>query len=295
MKILENVKLAPFTSWLIGGCADYFCQPTTVVELTEAVTTAKNKNWPITVFSGGSNILISDLGIRGLTICLNKFSTMDTQIENNKIVIECLAGVTKSELLKIFLKHQQSPALFLAGLPGDVGGGVTMNAGVAEAFRPREFMDMVDWIEVLDPNCKIQRFEKENLKISYRHCDGWQPGIITRVGISWPYEKDAETITKVRDANKMRLTKQPLDKPSCGSVFRNPEGLKAAQLIDQSGLKGFQIGCAQVSLKHANFVVNLGAATASDTWNVILHVQKKVQELKNISLITEVILLGEWP
>lgn len=275
--------------------ADHFCQPTTVAELTEAVTTAKNKNWPLTIFSGGSNVLISDLGIRGLTICLNKFSALETKIENNKIIIECLSGTAKSELLKVFLKHQLPPALFLAGLPGDVGGGITMNAGVAELFKPREFMDMVDWIEVLDPNCKLKHFEKKELKISYRHCDGWQPGIITRVGISWPYEKDSGMITKVREANKIRLTKQPLDKPSCGSVFRNPEGHKAAQLIDQLGLKGFRLGDAQVSPKHANFVVNLGAATATDTWNVIVHVQKKVQELKNISLVTEVVLLGDWP
>ena len=211
-----------------------------------------------------------------------------------KIFIECLSGTAKSELLKIFLKYQLPPALFLAGLPGDVGGGVVMNAGVAELFNPQEFMEMVDWLEVLKDHGAIERYEKKPLTISYRHCDGWQPGIVTKVGLSWSLEKDPAILQKVREANKIRLSKQPLDRPSCGSVFRNPPGHKAAQLIDQAGLKGFRIGDAQVSLKHANFIVNLGSATAADTWKVIQYVQQVVLALKNVTLNTEVVRLGEW-
>ncbi len=292
MKILENVNLAEYTSWLIGGAADFFCLPTNVDELQEALATAQQKKWPITVFSGGSNILISDHGIRGLTICLRRFSAIEAKIKDDRIFIECLAGTAKSELLKIFLKNQLSPALFLAGLPGDVGGGVVMNAGVAEAFQPREFMEMVDWIEVLNEG-RIHRINKSELTISYRHCDGWQPGIATKVGLSWPTKKDPDILTKVREANKIRLTKQPLDMPSCGSVFRNPEGHKAAQLIDQCGLKGFRVGDAQVSLKHANFIVNLDKATAADTMKVIDHVIKTVLTEKKVLLKTEVVKLGD--
>jgi len=294
LKILENVNLAQFTSWLIGGDADYFCQPSTVDELIEATTWADSKNLAVTVLSGGSNVLISDLGIRGLTIYLNKFNQLTHEIKNDRLVIECLSGAAKSELLKIFLKNQLAPALFLAGLPGDVGGGVVMNAGVAEAFNPREFMEIVDWIEVLDSKNQIKRFQKTDLKISYRHCDGWQPGIVTSVGISWPLEKDQTVLVKVRDANKIRLTKQPLDKPSCGSVFRNPEGYKAAQLIDQAGLKGYSVGDAQVSLKHANFIVNLGKATAAEVAAVIDHVQRTVKQVHGVQLTTEVVRLGQW-
>lgn len=295
MKILENVKLADYTSWLIGGCADYFCLPTNPFELVEVLKEAQQKNWPITFFSGGSNVLISDQGIRGLTICLRKFSEIKSVIKDDKLIIECLSGTAKSELLKIFLKHQLAPAYFLAGLPGDVGGGVTMNAGVAEQFHPREFMDFVDWIEVVDLFGVSKRIEKQMLTVSYRHCDGWQPGIITKVQISWPLVPDKDVISKVREANKLRLTKQPLDLPSCGSVFRNPVELKAAQLIDQCGLKGFRIGDAQVSLKHANFIVNLGSATATDTWNVMKHVKETVYNKKNIKLQNEVVRLGDWP
>lgn len=293
LKILKNVNLAEYTSWLIGGDADNFCQPTTVDELREGVSVAKENGWPITILSGGSNVLVSDRGVRGLTIHLSKFSKITHEIKDGRIVIECLSGTAKSELLKLFLKNQLAPALFLAGLPGDVGGGVVMNAGVAEAFEPREFMEMVDWIEVLNGD-SIKRFKKDDLKISYRHCDGWQPGIVTTVQISWPMVTDPEVLKKVRDANKVRLTKQPLDKPSCGSVFRNPDGHKAAQLIDQSGLKGFSVGDAQVSLKHANFIVNLGKATANDVWSVIQHVKQTVMQKHGVELTTEVVRLGDW-
>lgn len=294
MKILENVSLAEYTSWLLGGPADFFCLPINQVELIEAVQLAKNKKWPVTVFSGGSNILISDKGVRGLTICLRRFSEIKSEIRHDKIFIECLSGTAKSELLKIFLKHQLPPALFLAGLPGDIGGGVVMNAGVAELFHPKEFMEMVDWIDVLKEDQTTQRYKKNALTVSYRHCDGWQPGIVTKVGLSWSAKKDLDVLLKVREANKNRLSKQPLDMPSCGSVFRNPEGHKAAQLIDQAGLKGFRVGDAQVSLKHANFIVNLGQATAMDTWKVVQHVRDTVQTLKNVTLSTEVVRLGEW-
>ncbi len=294
MKILENVKLADYTSWQIGGSADNFCLPSTPDELHEVLLHAQKMKWPITVFSGGSNVLVSDQGVRGLTICLRRFAAVTTEIKMGRLYIQCLSGTAKSELLKIFLKNQLGPALFLAGLPGDVGGGVTMNAGVAEQFQPREFLDFVDWIEVMNFSGVIKRLEKKDLKIAYRHCDGWQPGIITQVQISWPVEPDKDVIVKVREANKIRLMKQPIEMPSCGSVFRNSEGFKAAQLIDQCGLKGFKLGDAQVSLKHANFIVNLGAATATDTWKVMVHVQKIVLQEKNVSLTTEVVRLGDW-
>jgi UDP-N-acetylmuramate dehydrogenase len=294
LAVLQNVKLAKYTSWLIGGDAEFFCLPETIEDLKQAITFSKQNQLKITVLGGGSNVLISDSGIKGLTICLKNFSHTKVTTANDNLYVEVLSGTSKSELLKIFLKYKSTPALFLAGLPGDVGGGVVMNAGVAENFEPREFMQLVDWIEVIDQNLQIRRIEKSDLKISYRHTDGWQPHIITTVAISWPIEGDGGLLQKVKDANLARLSKQPLDLPSCGSVFKNPVGYKAAQLIDQCGLKGYQIGDAQVSLKHANFIVNLNAATATDTWDLIMHVQKTVFEKKQIQLTTEVVRLGEW-
>ncbi len=295
LNISENIKLASYTSWLVGGNAQYFCLPKSIVELQEALGFAKRNNLNYCILGGGSNVLISDEGIEGLTICLRQMNETKFQIKDNRIVINCLAGASKSELLKIFLKHQLQPALFLAGLPGDVGGGVVMNAGVAEAFCPREFMELVDSIEVMDQSGNIKTIQKSELSISYRHTDGWQPNVIISAQISWPVNNpEPNVLDRVREANKIRLSKQPLDMPSCGSVFKNPENNKAAQLIDSCGLKGKSIGGAQVSKKHANFIVNTGGASASDIWNLILFVQKTVFEKTNIQLQTEVVRLGSW-
>ncbi len=294
LNILKNVSLAPYTSWLIGGPAEFFCLPADLAQLKESLLYAKENRLKVTVLGGGTNVLISDAGVNGLTICLRRLNEINSEIKENKLFIECQAGTTKSELLKLFLKYQLAPALFLAGLPGDVGGGIVMNAGVAELFRPREFMELVNEVEVMTETGEIKVIEKSELKISYRHTTGWQPHILIRAKISWPLEPDPQILTKVREANRLRLSKQPLDLPSCGSVFQNPEGHKAAQLIDRCGLKGFQIGGAQVSLKHANFIVNQGGATATEVWNVIQYVQKAVKENLNVDLITEVKKIGEW-
>ncbi len=294
LNILKNVDLANYTSWLIGGAAEFFCLPINIEQLKAALFYAKQNNLRITVLGGGSNVLISDRGIKGLTICMRRFSEITFEIKGEKIFINALAGTAKSELLKIFLKNQLAPALFLAGLPGDVGGGIVMNAGVAERFEPQEFMELVDSIEVLTAEGEIKELKKSELRVKYRQTDGWQPHIIISAKISWPYIPNSEVLAKVREANKLRLSKQPLDRPSCGSVFKNPAGHKVAQLIDQCGLKGFRVGDAQVSVKHANFIVNLNKASATDTWNLILYVRKTVKDKMNVDIVTEVLRLGEW-
>lgn len=292
--IQKNIPLAPYTSWLVGGAAEYFSLPVTLEEVIQAQAWALQQKIPVTILGGGSNVLISDRGIQGLTICLKKFSGITTASVDGNLKITALAGTAKSELLKVFLKNKLAPALFLAGLPGDVGGGVVMNAGVSENFLPREFVEITEWIEVLKPDGKIERLDANQIQWRYRHSEGWQPGIIVRVGISWPQKEDTTILDQVKNANKIRLSKQPLDMPSCGSVFVNPVGHKAAQLIDTCGLKGFRIGGAQVSQKHANFIVNTGNATADQIWQVIEHVKKTVLEQKSVALITEVIRLGAW-
>jgi UDP-N-acetylmuramate dehydrogenase len=292
--IQSRVPLANYTSWLVGGLADHFFLPRSLQELQEAQAWALAQKMPLTVIGGGSNVLISDEGIPGLTMCLKNLNKVESSVENGRFKIIAESGAGKSELLKIFLKNKLAPALFLAGLPGDVGGGVVMNAGVAEAFKPREFVEITEWIEVLRPNGKVEKLAANDLQWRYRHCEGWLPGIISRAGFSWPLEIDEKILEQVRDANKVRLTKQPLDKPSCGSVFKNPDGHKAAQLIDSCGLKGFTVGGAQVSPKHANFIVNSGSATAADIWFVIEHVKKTVLEKKQVQLSTEVVRLGRW-
>jgi UDP-N-acetylmuramate dehydrogenase len=174
-----------------------------------------------------------------------------------------------------------------------------MNAGVSEKRIPREFCEIVDWVEVMRmEGGKPLRVSKPASEIvwSYRHSSGWQPGVITRVGIAWPNLPDENIPALVKEVNRRRLSKQPLDLPSGGSVFVNPPGEKAAgALIDECGFKGFTIGGARVSEKHANFIVNIGGANAKDIHSVIQEVKQGVLVKTGVLLSTEVVYLGNWP
>lgn len=293
MTILEHEPLSAWTFWKIGGAADFFALPKTLDELKEAVRFGREKNLDVTILGGGTNVLVSDRGVRGLVICLQEFVQVESEEKDGRLQIRAASGTPKSELTKLFVKHKLAPALFLCGLPGDVGGGVVMNAGVSEMIAPREFVEITDWVEVLRGE-QVKRFEKNEIEWRYRHSEGWQPGIVVRAQLSWPLTADPEIGKKVKEATKLRLSKQPLNLPSCGSTFKNPSGHKAGALIDQCGLKGFRIGGAEVSSKHANFIVNVGGATAKDVDAVIRHVQKTVKEKFQVSLETEVRYLGEW-
>lgn len=297
IEIREQVKLAPYTSWLVGGPAEFLAEPRSIEEARESLQWADQRKLPVTVLSGGTNVLVSDKGIRGLVLAMKRLVGVSIEERQGRIHLDCLSGTSKSELLKIFLKHRLAPALFLAGLPGDVGGGVAMNAGIGEMLVPREFVEITDWIDVLrgpEAQYKVERIEASKLRWSYRHCEGWKPGVIVRAGLSWANEPQADILQRVKQANQVRLSKQPLDMPSCGSVFVNPANHKSGQLIESSQLKGFKIGCAQVSPKHANFIVNTGGATATDIHQVIRHVQATVKEQTGVELKTEVVYLGEW-
>lgn len=298
--VVEKQPLKSYTSWGVGGLADYFAMPRTTEDVVAAIEYAADRSLPITILGGGTNVLISDRGIRGLTICLRKLSAIESAKESkHRFELQCLSGTSKSELLKVFLKKKLNPALFLAGLPGDVGGGVVMNAGVGELIRPREFQEITDWIEVVHwddeaKSVKQVRLNSDQLTWSYRHCSGWPKGVITRVGLSWPLDPVEDLIATVRAANQNRLNKQPLDMPSCGSVFVNPEGFKSGRLIEEAGLKGASIGGAKVSEKHANFIVNFRSATAQDIHELIESVRKRVFEHSGVTLRTEVVYLGDW-
>jgi UDP-N-acetylmuramate dehydrogenase len=296
MEFLKEYKLAEHTTWKVGGAADWAVLPTSVEELREACLWASQKNIPITVLSGGSNVLVSDKGIEGLVILLQKFSKIESsEYVNSQFKAVCYSGTPKADLLKVFVKHRLSPAIFLAGLPGDVGGGVVMNAGVGHDVAPKEFCEITEWIEYIDlatPDFKVKKKKTSELQWAYRKSAGWQPGIITRVGISWTEKSDDTVLKRLQEGNKRRMSTQPLQYPSCGSVFKNPPGDKSGRLIEECGLKGFRIGGAQVSEKHANFIINVGESTASDIEAVKSHVQKTVLEKKNISLETEYIYLG---
>ena len=289
--IQTNVFLKDYTWWKIGGPADHFCLPTTVDELNRARATAAREGWPVTILGGGTNVLVSDSGIAGLVVCLKHLRGLEVEERDGRLFLTALAGTPKAELTREFLKRRLAPALFLCGIPGDVGGGVVMNAGVGESLRPREFVEIVDWVEVLRDD-QVLRLERDRLTWTYRHTEGWQPGPVVRVGVSWPLEPDPEIPMKVKLATRERLKRQPLDLPSCGSTFKNPPGGKAGALIEGAGLKGYRVGDAQISPKHANFIVNLGAARAADVRAIIAHVRETVRAASGFELETEVKFLG---
>lgn len=301
LSISKNRSLAELTWWKVGGAAEWFCEPASFDELCEALTFAKVNKIGVEIIGGGSNVLVSDQGVEGLVISTRALSDLRVEENENRLEMVALCGTPKSQLLKVFLEKKLMPAVFLTGLPGDVAGGVVMNAGVGNQITPREFGELVDWVEVIRESSQKTRTEnqfervvipKQQLEFSYRNSIGWQPGIIFRVGLSWPLDADPEVMMLVRKANKSRLMSQPLNLPSCGSVFRNPLPQKAGQLIESVGLKGYQLGGAQISEKHANFIVNRGEAQASDIIGLIELIQEKVLEVYQIQLETEVRWIG---
>ncbi|MCZ0932458.1 MAG: FAD-binding protein, partial [Oligoflexia bacterium] len=167
MEIIENKNLKSFSWWRVGGPAEFFCQPNNPAELKTALSWAKENQRAFSVLGGGTNVLISDQGIKGLVISTSKLQSCSVQKTENSLLITCGAGLLKSQLMKIFKTHKLAPALFLSGLPGDVGGGVVMNAGVSRSFKPSEFSEIIK-------SFKARNFEgsktyfKEDIKWSYR-------------------------------------------------------------------------------------------------------------------------------
>lgn len=300
LKIETQVNLAPMTWWKIGGHAQFYCAPKTIEQSLAVINWALSNQHKITVLGGGSNVLIPDEGIPGLVFHTHQLTGIEYVVQDQKLIVTARAGTPKSDLTKLMLQNKLAPAHFLCGLPGDIGGGVVMNAGVGEMIIPREFVEIVNWIDVIKwdtpptQNFKtqsqaiVQRFQKDEIEWQYRHTQGWQPGVIVQVGLSWPMVPDTEVMARVRQSTQKRRLTQPLEWPSCGSTFRNPPGEKAGALIEKAGFKGVVMGGAQVSEKHANFIINRGGATAKDVKELIERIQKKVKDQTGIDLQTEV-------
>ncbi len=298
IEIEKNRSLKSYTSWQVGGSARFYCAPETVDQLKQALAYSKQKKIPYFILGGGTNTLISDRGIDGLVIHTHKLKGTEVLKDKKNLVINALAGTPKSDVLKYFVKHRLWPAVFLAGLPGDMAGGVVMNAGVGYKVSPKEFVEIVKSFDVifLRENGKFggKTFQKEEVRWFYRKTRGWQPGVITRVCVHWPNEPDNKVLEALRTGNKKRRETQPLDQPNCGSVFKNPQGDRAGRLIEAAGLKGLCVGGARISEKHANFIVNTGHATACDIHNLMKEIQLQVFKRFQIRLTNEVVYLGQW-
>ena len=287
---LKNIKfnepMSRHTTFRAGGAADMFIEPESEGELLAALSAAKEENCPVTVIGNGSNILVRDGGVRGLVIHIgNKMS----KINVSGSVICAEAGANMSKIAAAALGEELGGFEFASGIPGSIGGGLYMNAGAYGG----ELKDVVLSARYIKDG-HIAEIEKEDMQLGYRRSIFSQTGgIITSVCIRLEKSSRKAICAKMNDYKKRRTDKQPLEFASAGSTFKRPEGNFAGALIEQAGLKGYSVGAAQVSEKHAGFIINRGGATSGDILRLIEYVQKKVFETSGVMLEPEVRIIGE--
>ncbi|WP_105957090.1 UDP-N-acetylmuramate dehydrogenase [Apilactobacillus quenuiae] len=286
LKILRNESLSKYTFTQTGGLADFLAFPKKVDEVQELLEFSEINNLPITVLGNASNLIIKDGGIRGLVIMLTYMNNIDTS--DDCIIAD--AGAAYIDVTIAAQKNGLSGAEFAAGIPGSVGGAIFMNAGAYGG----ETDQIVDSILVLTPDNKVKKIDHDNLDFGYRHSYVQDNNdIVLQATFKLKHGDKNEIQLKMDYFNSLRASKQPLELPSCGSVFKRPKGYFAGKLIHESGLQGYQSGGAQVSTKHAGFIVNIGNASATDYLNVIHHVQTTVYGKQGVNLETEVRIIGE--
>lgn len=285
-QIKENEPLREYLYTKMGGKADYLVLPNRYEQVAETVKYAKHNNIPFTVLGNGSNLIIRDGGIRGIVMLLTELNQITC--ENNEIVAQC--GATIIDVSRRALQESLTGLEFACGIPGTVGGAVYMNAGAYGG----EIKDVLDHVIVVDENGELQKVEAKDLDLSYRTSNIPEKGYIVLEATFKLQEGEQEQIkAKMDDLTFQRESKQPLEYPSCGSVFKRPPGYYAGKLIQDSNLQGVSIGDAEVSKKHAGFIINKGNATASDYIALIEHVQKTVKENFGVELEREVRIIGE--
>ena len=286
-ELLLEEPMAKHTSFRIGGPADVLAQPADEAELAALLKRAGEHAVPVTLIGNGSNLLVRDKGIRGLVIKLsNSFS--DMKALGNELTFG--SGISLAMASKKAASLSLSGLEFAVGIPGTIGGAVYMNAGAYDG----EMAKVVTSVRVMDREGKISELKASELAFAYRHTalqnSGW---IVISVTVALQPGEAESIAAKMADFSQRRISKQPLELPSAGSMFKRPPGYFAGTLIEQTGLKGYTVGGAQVSTKHAGFVVNVGGATAQDVLQLISDVQSKVFAAHGVRLEPEVLVLGE--
>ena len=282
IKFLEPMK--KHTSLKVGGPAEIYFQPSDLDELSFFLSNM-DKDIPIFWLGRGSNILVRDGGISGIVISSSLISKQIEKIDNNSI--EVGANVPCTMLAKQCIRWGMAPSEFFSGIPGSIGGALAMNAGA----YGNETWERVDSVKSIDRLGEYHTRKPSEYKINYRSVVGPPDEWFISAKLIFDPDKSSSMETQKEMLNKRKIS-QPLGKPSCGSVFRNPEGNFAAKLIQDSGLKGFRIGGAQISKKHANFIINDQKASAEDIERLINHIQKKIFEKFDIQLECEVKIIG---
>ncbi|MBR5614271.1 MAG: UDP-N-acetylmuramate dehydrogenase [Clostridia bacterium] len=288
----ENVKvnepMSRHTTFKIGGPADIFLTPETEEQTAEALKAAKARNIPVFVLGNGSNMLVGDKGIRGVVLSL--FKRLN-KIEVAGEEIYAGAGVLLSAVSSEAAKASLEGLEFASGIPGTIGGAVYMNAG-AYGFEIKEIIKSVRY---MDRNGNIFEADRDACEFGYRKSRFTDTDlIILGCTLKLKHGNEAQIRERIADYTQRRVSKQPIDRPSAGSTFKRPEGNFAGTLIEKAGLKGTRVGGAEVSEKHAGFLINTGAATADDVLELIKLVQDTVYKKDGIMLEPEVKLVGEF-
>jgi UDP-N-acetylmuramate dehydrogenase len=288
--IRSHVSLAGLTSFRVGGPAEWYVAPRRTEELQASLEWAKSQKLPITLLGAGSNLLVSDRGIPGLAICTRHLRQTRFDPETGQVTAS--AGKPIARLAWEAAERGWQGLEWAVGIPGTVGGAVVMNAG-AHSYCTA---DILVNTQVILPNGTIEQLAPQDLGYSYRTSilQG-SPSLVTEATFQLrPGADPAEVMATTEKDLEQRRTTQPYNLPSCGSVFRNPQGYHAAWLIEQTGLKGYRLGGAQVAQLHANFILNCGGATASDIFGIIRYVQQQVEQRWSLHLEPEVRILGEF-
>lgn len=286
MKTENNTELKNYTTLHIGGPAKTMVHPETVEEMKQVLKETMEKNERIYVLGNGSNVLFADEGFLGTVIHIpSSFNHME-RLDDNRVRVE--SGATNEEFANWLCSQGLSGYEFASGVPGTIGGAVYMNAGCYGG----EIKDVLVEAEYLDRDGNLHTLKNEDLDLGYRH--SWFTdhfGLITSAVFQLE-EKDPKEIQEVMDdLHEKRWSKQPMDKHSCGSTFKRPEGYFAAALIDQAGLRGYRVGQAMVSEKHTGFLINEDKASAEEFLKLIAEVQKRVKEHSGVDLECEVRLI----
>jgi len=284
-EIRHNEPMSRHTSWRAGGAADTFFVPASVADLA-AYLRQLDVDTPIFWHGVGSNLLVRDGGIRGVVISASRALRQLERTDNYRV--EAGAGVPCTQLARQCIRWKLGPSEFFAGIPGTVGGALAMNAGA----HGGETWDRVESVRTIDRSGETHERAPAEYTVGYRSVTG--PANEWFIGASFRFEPDV--IPSLETLNAMlerRKATQPLGLPSCGSVFRNPEGDFSARLIEAAGLKGHRIGGAEVSEKHANFIINRDKASAKDIEELIEHVRQTVLEKHGVRLVHEVRIVGE--
>ncbi len=285
INFLENEPMHRHTSFKIGGAADVFVNIGSTEEFTRVFDLCKAENAPVTILGKGSNLLVSDKGIEGVVICLEDLNKMT--VSGEKITVG--AGANLATLCTFAANEGLSGLEFAFGIPGSVGGAVFMNAGAYGG----EMKDVLESVTAVSRNGEVFTLFGNELCLSYRSSAFQKNGATVLEAVFKLKKGSTEEIkASMTEIMKRRKDKQPLEFPSAGSTFKRPEGHFAGTLIEQCGLKGFSVGGAQVSVKHAGFVINKGGATASDVLCLIKKVQETVFQKTGVTLEPEVIFIG---